>query len=110
VLSTEFVHKGKDARVVYGNILLTVWEEFVEQKKMVEAIALSVQQKENDMKAADNPHHLGLGGYATKLAKLRQEEEESVNTKNWYRKGTDLRAEFGDEIPFGRKQSSQRIR
>jgi hypothetical protein len=26
-----------------------------------------------------------------------------VNTKNWYRKGTDLWAEFGDEIPFGRK-------
>jgi hypothetical protein len=27
----------------------------------------------------------------------------SVNTKNWYRKGTDLWAEFGDEIPFGKK-------
>jgi hypothetical protein len=32
-----------------------------------------------------------------------------VNTKNWYRKGTDLWAEFGDEIPFGREKSSQRI-
>jgi hypothetical protein len=26
-----------------------------------------------------------------------------VNTKNWYRKGTDLWAEFGKEMPFGRK-------
>jgi hypothetical protein len=76
VLSTEFVHKGKDARVVYGNILLAMWEEFIEQNKTVEAIALSVQQKENAMKAVDNPHHLGLGGYAAKLAKWRQEEEE----------------------------------
>jgi hypothetical protein len=24
-----------------------------------------------------------------------------VNTKKWYRKGTDLWAELGDEIPFG---------
>jgi hypothetical protein len=23
-----------------------------------------------------------------------------VNTKKWYRRGTDLWAEFGDEIPF----------
>jgi hypothetical protein len=26
-----------------------------------------------------------------------------VNTKNWYRKGTDLWAEFGKEAPFGKK-------
>jgi hypothetical protein len=26
-----------------------------------------------------------------------------VNTKNWYRKGTDLWADFGNEMPFGRK-------
>jgi hypothetical protein len=30
-----------------------------------------------------------------------------VNTKNWYRKGTDLWAEFGKEAPFGRKISSK---
>jgi hypothetical protein len=30
-----------------------------------------------------------------------------VNTKNWYRKGTDLWAEFGKETPFGRKFSSK---
>jgi hypothetical protein len=27
-LNTEFVHKGKDARDVYGNIPLEIWEEF----------------------------------------------------------------------------------
>jgi hypothetical protein len=30
-------------------------------------------------------------------------EGANVNTKNWYRKGTDLWAEFGNEMPFGRK-------
>jgi hypothetical protein len=30
-----------------------------------------------------------------------------VNTKNWYRKETDLSAEFGKETPFGRKFSSK---
>jgi hypothetical protein len=30
-----------------------------------------------------------------------------VNTKNWYRKGTNLWAEFGTEAPFGRKFSSK---
>jgi hypothetical protein len=31
----------------------------------------------------------------------------TVNTKNWYRKKTDLWAEFGKETPFGRKFSSK---
>jgi hypothetical protein len=31
----------------------------------------------------------------------------SVNTKNWYRKETDLWAEFGKETPFGRRFSSK---
>jgi hypothetical protein len=30
-----------------------------------------------------------------------------VNTKNWYRKETDLWAEFGKETSFGRKFSSK---
>jgi hypothetical protein len=30
-----------------------------------------------------------------------------VNTKNWYKKGTDLWAEFCKEAPFGRKFSSK---
>jgi hypothetical protein len=40
----------------------------------------------------------------------REEElaaEAIVNTKNWYRKGTDLWVEFGKEAPFGRKFSSK---
>jgi hypothetical protein len=75
-LNTEFVQKGKYARDVYGNIPLAVWEEFVDQKKTAEAVALSVQQKEKAMKAAENPHRLGLGGYAAKMATWRKEEEE----------------------------------
>jgi hypothetical protein len=75
-LNIEFVQKGKDARDVYGNILLAVWEEFVDQKKTSEVVALSVQQKEKAMKAVENPHRLGSGGYAAKMAKLRKEEEE----------------------------------
>jgi hypothetical protein len=64
--------KEKDARDVYGNILLAVWEEFVDQKKTAEVVALSVQQKEK----AKNPHRWGSGGYAAKMAKWREEEEE----------------------------------
>jgi hypothetical protein len=30
-----------------------------------------------------------------------------VNTKNWYRKETDLWAEFGKKTPFGRKFCSK---
>jgi hypothetical protein len=30
-----------------------------------------------------------------------------VNTKNWYRKGTDLWTEFGKEAPFDKKFSSK---
>jgi hypothetical protein len=30
-----------------------------------------------------------------------------VNTKNWYRKGTDLWAEFGRRAPFGKRFSSK---
>jgi 23S rRNA pseudoU1915 N3-methylase RlmH len=61
---------------VYGNIPLAVWEEFAEQKKTAEAVALSVQQKEKAMKAAENPHRLGSRGYAAKMEKWRKEEEE----------------------------------
>jgi hypothetical protein len=75
-LNTEFVQKGKDSRDVYGNIPLAVWEEFVDQKKMAEAVALSVQQKEKAMKAAENLHRLVSGGYTAKMAKWRKEEEE----------------------------------
>jgi hypothetical protein len=74
-LNTEFVQKGKDARDVYGSIPLAVLKEFVDQK-VAEVVALSVQQKEKAMKAAENPNRLGSGGYASKMAKCRKEEEE----------------------------------
>jgi hypothetical protein len=34
-------------------------------------------------------------------------EEACVNTKNWYRKETDLWAEFGRRVPFGKRFSSK---
>jgi hypothetical protein len=42
---------------------------------MAEAVALIVQQKKS-MKAVENPHRLGSGGYAAKMAKWRKEKEE----------------------------------
>jgi hypothetical protein len=39
--------------------------------------------------------------YEETFAPVARLEVISVNTKNWYRKGADLWAEFGDEIPFG---------
>jgi hypothetical protein len=33
--------------------------------------------------------------------------QHGVNTKNWYKKETDLWAEFGKETPFDRKFSSK---
>jgi hypothetical protein len=42
---------------------------------------------------------------------LRNHAESSidtiVNTKNWYRKMTDLWAEFGRKVPFGKRFSSK---
>jgi hypothetical protein len=76
-LNTEFVQKGKDARDVYGNILLAVWEKFVDQKKTAEAVALSVQQKEKAMKAVENPHRLGSEGYAGKMEEGGRRKEGS---------------------------------
>uniref|UniRef100_K3Y3J7 Uncharacterized protein n=1 Tax=Setaria italica TaxID=4555 RepID=K3Y3J7_SETIT len=51
-------------------------EEFVQQINTPEAKALSEENTRKAMKAAKNPHHLGAGGYATKIAKWRREEEE----------------------------------
>jgi hypothetical protein len=34
---------------------------------------------------------------------IQKGSDATVNTKNWYRKEPDLWAEFGNEMPFGRK-------
>jgi hypothetical protein len=44
-----------------------------------------------------------------RLTHARGSKERGVNTKNWYRKETDLWAEFGKETPFGRKFSSKHL-
>jgi hypothetical protein len=47
------------------------------------------------------------GQFQNKITFYPVIEEAYVNTKNWYRKETDLWAEFGKEKPFGRKFPSK---
>nr|TKV96130.1 LOW QUALITY PROTEIN: hypothetical protein SEVIR_9G409300v2 [Setaria viridis] len=69
ILNTDYVKKGKNVRDDFSRIPSEMWEEF---KNTPEEKALS----RNAMKATKNPYHLGAGGYATKIAKWRREEEE----------------------------------
>jgi hypothetical protein len=45
--------------------------------------------------------------FRNKITFYRVIEGAYVNTKNWYRKGTDLWAEFGKEAALGRRFSSK---
>nr|TKW13816.1 hypothetical protein SEVIR_5G125600v2 [Setaria viridis] len=85
ILNTDYVKKGKNARNNFGRIPLEMWEEFVQQKNTLEAKALSEENTRKDMKATENPHHLGAGGYAAKIAKWRREKEEWMIAahRNW---------------------------
>nr|TKW02657.1 hypothetical protein SEVIR_8G254500v2 [Setaria viridis] len=75
-LNVDYVKEGKDARVDYGKILAKMWEEFIQQKNMLEARALSKENIKKAMKAVRNPHRLGAGGYLAKIEEWRKEEEE----------------------------------
>uniref|UniRef100_K4AIJ4 Transposase Tnp1/En/Spm-like domain-containing protein n=1 Tax=Setaria italica TaxID=4555 RepID=K4AIJ4_SETIT len=75
-LNKEHVQKGKNAREDFGRIPQEMWEEFIQQKNTPEAKAQSEQNTKKAMKAAENSHHLGAGGYAAKIAKWRREEKE----------------------------------
>uniref|UniRef100_K3Z0F3 Uncharacterized protein n=1 Tax=Setaria italica TaxID=4555 RepID=K3Z0F3_SETIT len=75
-LNKEYVQKGKNAREDFGRIPPEMWEEFIQQKNMLEAKILSEENTMKAMKFAQNPHHLGVGGYTAKIAKWRREEEE----------------------------------
>ncbi|OEL15451.1 hypothetical protein BAE44_0023530 [Dichanthelium oligosanthes] len=66
----------KDATKDFERIPSYVWANFVEQKNIDEAKALSDQNSRKAKKNAKNPHHLGVGGYAGKVPKWRKEEEE----------------------------------
>uniref|UniRef100_K3ZL37 Transposase Tnp1/En/Spm-like domain-containing protein n=1 Tax=Setaria italica TaxID=4555 RepID=K3ZL37_SETIT len=68
--------KGKYARDDFVKIPIDMWEEFKQQKNTLEAKALSEENTAKAMKAAENPHHLGAGGYVAKIAKWRREEVE----------------------------------
>jgi hypothetical protein len=54
---------------VYGNILLAVWEEFVDQKKTAESVAPSVQQKEKALSVQQTPPPSGAGAGASSSPK-----------------------------------------
>jgi hypothetical protein len=66
-----------------------------------------------------SPHHLrlqsievGFEACLVHLAGIKGFVKSSlectgVNTKNWYRKETDMSAEFGRGVPFGRRFSSK---
>ena len=71
-----YVQKGKNARDDSGKIPVDIWKEFKQQKNMEEAVALGEENYVKAMKAAENPHHLGTGGYSGKIAEWRREEEE----------------------------------
>jgi hypothetical protein len=45
------------------------------------------------------------GQFRNKITFYLVIEEAYVNTKNWYREGTDMWAEFGRRAPFGRRFS-----
>uniref|UniRef100_K3YLQ7 Uncharacterized protein n=1 Tax=Setaria italica TaxID=4555 RepID=K3YLQ7_SETIT len=66
-LNKEYVQKSKNARDDF---------EFKQQKNTPEAKALSEENTVKATKAAKNPHHLGVGGYAAKITKWRRDEEE----------------------------------
>ena len=62
-LHKDYVKKGFSPKSKFAKILDTMWEEFKLMKNKPEAKALSQHMTEKAQKAAENPHHLGAGGY-----------------------------------------------
>uniref|UniRef100_K3YL97 Ubiquitin-like protease family profile domain-containing protein n=1 Tax=Setaria italica TaxID=4555 RepID=K3YL97_SETIT len=75
-LNKEYVQKGKNVRDDFGKIPTDMWEEFKQQKNTPKPKAPSEENTTKAMKAAENPHRLGVGGYNANIAKWRREEEE----------------------------------
>ncbi|RLM69492.1 hypothetical protein C2845_PM17G06450 [Panicum miliaceum] len=75
-LHKDYVKKGLSPKSKFGKIPDTMWEEFKLMKNKSEAQALSQQMTEKAQKAAENPHHLGAGGYDGMIPHWRREEEE----------------------------------
>ena len=78
MLNKEFVKKGLNPTNKFGKIPNHIWEQFSAMKQTPAAKALSATMSEKALKAAENPHHLGSGGYAGKLNDWRREEEERI--------------------------------
>jgi len=75
-LHKDYAKKGLSPKIKFGKIPDAMWEEFKLMKEMAEAKALSEKMTEKAQKAAENPHHLGAGGYDGKIPHWRREEEE----------------------------------
>ncbi|RLM93752.1 hypothetical protein C2845_PM08G20190 [Panicum miliaceum] len=75
-LHKDYVKKGLSPKSKFGKIPDAMWEEFKKMKNTAEAKALSQQMTEKAQKAAENPHHLGAGGYDGMIPHWRREEEE----------------------------------
>jgi hypothetical protein len=75
-LHNDYANKGLSPKIKFGKIPDAMWEEFKLMKEMAEAKALSEKMTEKAQKAAENPHHLGAGGYDGEIPHWRREEEE----------------------------------
>ena len=75
-LHKDYAKKGLSPKIKFGKIPDAMWEEFKLMKETVEAQDLSEKMTEKAQKAAENPHHLGAGGYDVKIPHWRREEEE----------------------------------
>jgi len=75
-LHKDYAKKGLSPKIKSGKIPDAMWEEFKLMKETAEAKALSEKMTEKAQKAAENPHHLGAGGYDGKIPHWRREEEE----------------------------------
>ena len=75
-LHKDYVKKVLSPKSKFGKIPDTMWEEFKLMKNTPEAKALSQQMTKKAQKAAENPHHLGAGGYDGMIPHWRREEEE----------------------------------
>ena len=75
-LHKDYAKKGLSPKIKFGKIPDAMWEEFKLMKEMAEAKALSEKMTEKAQKAAENPNHLGAGGYDGKIPHWRREEEE----------------------------------
>ncbi|KAG2649642.1 hypothetical protein PVAP13_1NG122338 [Panicum virgatum] len=73
----DYVKKGLSAKSKFRKIPDMMWEEFKLMKNVPEGKALSQQMTEKAQKAAENPYHLGVGGYNGMIPQWRRERKKN---------------------------------